>query len=107
MSRGTILFLAALLTSITWGCAQRSAEPGTVTRDGDLVSGTGTVRFVELEGGFYAIEGDDQQSYDPTDLPADFRTEGLRVRFTAKLRPDLASIHMAGPIVEILKIERL
>jgi hypothetical protein len=69
---------------------------------------TGTVRHYDLEGGFWAIRGDDSTTYDPMNgLPPNFQHEGLRVRFEGKIRPDAASIHMVGPIVEITSIERL
>jgi hypothetical protein len=73
----------------------------------DIISGTGAVKFVELEGGFYGIAGDDGKQYDPINLAQDFRQDGLKVRFEAKKREDMASIHMWGTIVEITKIERL
>lgn len=73
----------------------------------DIVCVTGTVRYVGLEGGFWAVRGDNDTTYDPRDgLPANFRQEGLRVRVEARIT-DLSSVHMVGPIVEILDIERL
>ena len=68
---------------------------------------TGTVTYIDLEGGFYGIIGDNQENYDPINLPDEFQQEGLRVRFTAKYRDDLASIHMWGRIIEILQIEAI
>jgi len=38
-------------------------------------------------------------------MPAAFRQERLRVRVEARIR-HLFSFHQAGPIIEILKIER-
>jgi len=74
--------------------------PGMVIPD---VSATGTVRFYALEGGFWAIHADDGTIYDPSaGLAPAFQTDGLRVSFTGKLRPDLIGIHMVGPIVEII-----
>ena len=76
--------------------------------DPNLVAVNGTVRFMTLEGGFWAIRGDDNVTYDPLGgLPAAFQSEGLRVRIEAKRRNDMASVHMAGPIVEILSITKL
>jgi hypothetical protein len=58
--------------------------------------------------GFWAVRGDDSTTYDPLGgLPTDFQHDGLRVRLEAKMRPDMASIHMAGPIVEIISIRPL
>ncbi|MBI4101636.1 MAG: hypothetical protein HY443_01580 [Candidatus Nealsonbacteria bacterium] len=70
------------------------------------ISGIGTVRFVDLERGFYGIEGDDGKKYDPINLAPEFQQNGLRVEISAKERKDVASIHMWGTIVEIVKIKR-
>jgi hypothetical protein len=71
------------------------------------VSGTGTVKRIELEGGFYGIVSDDNKNYDPINLSQSFQTDGSRVRFKAKIREDLASTHMWGTMIEITEIERL
>jgi len=76
--------------------------------DQSVVSVNGTVRFMTFEGGFWAVRGDDNVTYDPIDgLPVAFQVEGLRVRLKAKRRPDVGGVHMAGPIVEIITIARL
>ena len=70
---------------------------------------TGTVEYVQLEGGFWAIEGEtgpgETQTYEPTNLPESFKVDGQRVRVRAKIREDMASIYQAGPIIEIRSIE--
>ena len=81
-----------------------SVRAGYVTRRGDLVLGTGTMEWFSFEGGFFSIRGDDGRVYDPTNLPPAFAREGTRVRFSARLRPDLLSIHMAGELVELKQI---
>ncbi len=79
-----------------------------VPDDPNLVAVNGTVRFTTFEGGFWAIRGDDNVTYDPLDgLPAAFQSEGLRVRIEARRQNDMASVHMAGPIVEIISIKKL
>jgi hypothetical protein len=76
--------------------------------DPSVVTITGTVQFVPLEGGFWAVHGDDNVTYDPLGgLPAAFQSYGLRVRIEARRRSDIGSVHMVGPIVEILAIGRL
>ncbi|HSV32184.1 MAG TPA: hypothetical protein VLH40_09225 [Atribacteraceae bacterium] len=70
------------------------------------VSGTGTIRHVELSGGFYGIVGDDGLHYEPINLPREFWEDGLRIAFTARPLDDWASIYMWGRIVEILSIEK-
>lgn len=74
----------------------------------DLVCVDGTAQFFSVEGGFWAVSGDDSVTYDPAGgLPTDFRTSGLRVHLRARMRPDLYSIHMAGPVVDIVSIRKL
>jgi hypothetical protein len=68
---------------------------------------TGTVIWKALETGFYGIEADDGEKYEPINLPSDFAVNGLRVRVTARKIDDMASINMYGIIIEIIRIERL
>jgi len=78
-----------------------------MTDSGENVIGTGTIVFLSFEGGFYGIKADDGTSYDPVNLPAEFRKEGMRVRFEAKELKSQASFHMWGIIVEIVHIQSL
>lgn len=80
---------------------------GTVVVSGDVVQGTGTVSYYTVEGGFYAIRGDDASTYDPINLPDEFKVDGLRVQFEGRLLRDRVSFHMAGPIIEVVAITRL
>jgi hypothetical protein len=96
--RLAVAFVALLLPP---ACGASPFEP---TDPANLVA-TGTVRFFNVEGGFWAIAGDDSVTYDPmTPLRQSFERDGLRVRFEGRLRPDVGSIHMVGPIVEIVQI---
>ncbi|MFX1327632.1 MAG: hypothetical protein ACFE91_05740 [Promethearchaeota archaeon] len=73
----------------------------------EIISGTGEIVFLSFEGGFYGIISNDGKHYDPINLPDEFKIDGLRISFTAKIRPDLVSLHMWGTIVELLSIKRL
>ncbi len=73
----------------------------------DIISGTGTITYVDLEGGFYGIVGDNGEHYDPINLSQEFQVDCLPVRFEAKIRDDLVSTHMWGTMVEITRIESL
>jgi len=79
---------------------------GSLAASEEIIKGTGTIRYIPLEGGFYGIVGDDGKNYDPVNLKEEFRKDGLRVRFEAKVRKDLVSFHMWGRLVEIIRIER-
>lgn len=85
------------------GCQKANKEPD---KEG-VISMTGTVRFVDLEGGFYGIVADDGNHYDPINLDKKFQVEGMRVRFEAKTRKDVATYHMWGTPIEIIKIEKM
>jgi hypothetical protein len=66
---------------------------------------TGTVRFNELEGGFYELATDDGDVYR---LQGTVEVEaGARVRVTGKVESDGFGIHMSGPAIEVERIEKL
>ena len=67
---------------------------------------SGVVKFHEVEGGFYAIQGEDGVTYDPTNLPEEFRQEGLAVEIEARKRPDVMSVRQVGTIVDIERIRK-
>jgi hypothetical protein len=86
-----------LLFAITAGCAVHRT-----------VRGKGTIHLVTTEGGFWTIQGDDGNVYDPIHgISPEYQQEGLRVRFEAEYQPDAMSTHMAGTMVEITKLQRL
>jgi len=60
----------------------------------DIVSERGTVKYIDLEGGFYGIISDSSKNYDPINLSEEFKKDNLRVSFDAKIREDMVSIHM-------------
>jgi hypothetical protein len=71
------------------------------------ISGTGTVIYSDLEGGFFAIHSDDGVTYDPQSLPNEFKADSVRVKFTVRVIPDAVGIHQVGPIVEVVEMSRL
>jgi len=94
----TILLVLALALVALVGC---------VGEDVDVLSVTGTVRFIDLEGGFYGIVGEDGKNYVPTNLSQEFQEDCLPICFEAKIREDIANAYMWGTMVEITKIEKL
>ena len=108
-SRGTrIRHVMALL--LLAACGSREAEwvsPAPAAESvGPRIHITGIVRRFELEGGFFAIRGDDSVTYNPTNLPAEFQQDGLAVEADARRRDDMASIHQVGPLVQLERIRR-
>jgi hypothetical protein len=68
---------------------------------------TATVRFFPIEGGFYALRGNDSVTYDPTNLAKSFQIDGLRVQSRLTVRNGAVGVHMVGPIVDIVEIKML
>ena len=75
--------------------------------DEDVISETGTIRYVDLEGGFYGIVSDDGTYYDPINLEAEFKIDGLRIYYKGKINEDVFNTHMWGTPIEITEIESL
>ena len=97
--------LTPILLAAAVGCSSSSLAP-TPPCDGDICVVRGSVEWFNLEGGFFAIRGDDQVTYDPLNLPDTFREDGLRVRASVRIRRDYGSYHMVGPMVDVLSIRR-
>lgn len=76
-------------------------------RAGEETSGTGTIRYIDLEGGFYGIAGDDGKNYLPMNLAQEFKADGLRVTFRLRIRVDVATIYMWGTPVEVISLKRV
>jgi hypothetical protein len=107
MRRTALLSVVAALALSVGGC-QDPAGPGAgVIREGDVIAGTGRIVWCAFEGGFYGLLGDDKQLYEPLGVPGPLLKDGIRVRFTGRVRTDLGSFRMVGPIVEITSIRRL
>ncbi len=70
------------------------------------VAANATVTYVDLEGGFYGLVTDDGRRFLPQDLPAEYRTDGIRVSFSADVVDGGAGIQMWGTPVEVRSIER-
>ncbi|HOB17399.1 MAG TPA: DUF333 domain-containing protein [Candidatus Methanoculleus thermohydrogenotrophicum] len=97
-----VIVLTLIAAVIACGCM---AVGGEDELPDDCISGIGTVTYVDLEGGFYGIVADDGERYLPTDLPAEYRKDGLRVRFTADVARDNATIQQWGTPIDIVSIE--
>jgi hypothetical protein len=83
-----------------------SKKSGEIIERGDIIEGIGTIIFLDLEGGFYGIITNGNH-YVPIKLPQEFEIDGLRVKFKAKIRKDLVSIHMWGILIELININKI
>jgi hypothetical protein len=93
-SRRVVGVLALLALVGVAGC--RSDRPG------ESVVITGTVK--DSGFGCWVLESGSDR-YELLNLPERFQKAGLVATVQGKPRPDLASICMVGPIVEVLKVE--
>ncbi|MEP7345954.1 MAG: hypothetical protein ABI877_11830 [Gemmatimonadaceae bacterium] len=89
-------------------CAPKDGGWTVVTPAADS-SGTplhivGVVKHLTLEGGVYTIVGEDGVTYNPTNLPAEFQKDGLRIEAEGKRRDDMMSIQMVGPMVQLERV---
>ena len=82
-----------------------SPSSGSITiPDSDTFEIQGTIVHKNIEGGFFAIDGNDGKKYNPVNLSESFRKDGLKVKVTARLKMDAMSIHMYGTIIEVVEI---
>ncbi|MFC1576526.1 protease inhibitor I42 family protein [Candidatus Omnitrophota bacterium] len=54
--------------------------------DSNVIIVTGTMKRFSSEGGFFGIEGDNGVVYKPVRLTSSFHIEGLRVKFSGRLK---------------------
>ena len=86
--------------------AAACASPTSPSLPDGAIRVNGTVQYFDLEGGFWAVRGEDGVTYDPIGgLAPPYQQNNLRVTMVARVRPDMGGIHMVGPLVEILSIE--
>jgi hypothetical protein len=96
----------ALITISIFAAACSSSSPTAPQIPAGAIQVIGTVHYYALEGGFWAVRGDDGVTYDPMNgLAPEYQRENLRVTLVAKVRNDMGGIHMVGPIVEVVSIQ--
>ncbi len=105
-----LLFFLCISALALAGCkttAEQSPVPETseVQMEVQMADGIhGTVKYINLEGGFYGIQGDDGESYYPINLDEEYKEDGLKIIFKMKSRTDVFTTAMWGKTVEITKI---
>jgi hypothetical protein len=92
-----------LLGSTILACAGH--DPGTGPAGPPLsvneaLATNATVRFVDLEGGCWAIETP-AGTYEPIGLPAAFRIHGLAVHVVLRGAPEMVSVCQMAPLVRL------
>ncbi len=95
----TIVLLLSLLAFLLCCTSEKTEKT--------IVKGTGTIKYLDFEGGFYGIIADNGKRYDPINLSSKFEKDGLRVQFRMRVRRDLMRHNMWGTIVELVHIDLL
>lgn len=75
--------------------------------ESQFITGTGTVVFVDMEGGFYGIKADEGDRYDVYNMPKEFQEDGLRVRFRGRVTTNAMTTRMWGIALEVSRMESL
>ncbi len=109
---GLRFVLALVVISFLAACARDSGKdwvdlgraPGS---DDSTQLITGTIDFLDLEGGVYVIRNAEGTVFHPVNLPKAFQASGMAVEAEAGLRPDVATTAMAGTDVELYRIRKL
>ena len=65
----------------------------------------GTVRYMNLEGGFWGIIADDGKQILPKNLPQEYRKDGLRLSFTAQEITGMMTIQQWGTLSSLTEIK--
>ena len=104
MKRYIASFIAAALFLLLGAAAPAL---GNDTAKEETLSLTGTIVFVDLEGGFYGFIADSGEHYFPLNLEKQYKIDKTKVRIEGKIRKDIVTFTMWGTSLEILKIERL
>lgn len=95
---------AALLAGLVVACSASAPMPTEQTPPlaaGQVLTTSASIRFVDIEGGCWTIVTASGRRYEPVNLGAAFRTDGLQVRVVLRDAPDWASICQTAPLVSI------
>ena len=107
---GTVVLCLGLI-AVSGGCHNSAPSgeqaTGSKTATASTQTVTGTVRYIDVEGGFYGIVTDDGQKLDPVNLPREFRKDGLRIQAQVEPVQQQVSIRMWGTPVRIIEFKRL
>ena len=92
-----IIFLLLAVAVLSCGCT-------TPVSTGNTVQGSGTVVYIDLEGGFFGIVADNGERYLPLNLPPELQKDDIRVVFDGVIREDMFTIRQWGIPLDITTI---
>ena len=93
----------AVFILLTLGACHSMTSPGQLEL-GRSYSVEATVRFLDIEGGCWALETKQYGRVEPMGLDSSYKKDGLKVNVVLKIRNDVGSICMVGPIVSVEQI---
>lgn len=67
----------------------------------------GTIDFVDMGPGTWALVTDDGMKYELKDSPPELQKSGLKVRVEGKIRDDVMTLAMIGPVLEVTNFQVL
>jgi len=70
-------------------------------------SGTGEIKYLDFEGGFYGIVSNDGEHYNPINLPSEYNEDGLQVNFKFIVLENQINYHMWGTPIKIIEISAI
>ena len=104
------------------GCAEREPEPvAPVKSKADTAKNpteaveeqlavahmkkiTATVKYIDLEGGFYGLVTADGERYLPTNLAQEYQQDGTVLEFKVKPLTDVVSVQQWGSMIEMIDV---
>jgi hypothetical protein len=93
-----LMLTLTLCLGVACGAAEKSG--------GQVVDVSGTVRYEDLEGGWWYISVSPTEHYTPINLSDEFKVPGMQVQATVAIRTDLAGF-LPLPYVEIRQIHQV
>ena len=82
------------------------AMSGTQGND-NIIEFLGTVQYVVIEGGFYAIYAEDGRKFMPRHLKKSQEKHGLIVKVKGEILKDVITVQQHGEVLKIISIEVL
>jgi hypothetical protein len=103
-----ILFLSLSASTIAAASGCDTTGPGKSANQSSIqtkpVSVAGTVVFRDKDGGFYGILADNGGQYEPVNLDARFRNDGMRITLAGKLDTSRIGTHNWGNPIDLATV---
>lgn len=101
--KSELLLLIAFLSLLCFGTGCKTTVNKNEHSE-NIVNFTATVRYIDIEGGFWGLISSDGKKYEPRILDNKYLKDGLKVRVKARILKDTAGFRMWGKQVEIINI---